>query len=523
MSPQRREIRSGYIEWAKLRSKSRYNLATSDVVHFTLADLHPSIADLELSGADGYGYQPLLQKLSAKSGVPVECIVQAQGTSMANHLAMAALVEPGDEVSDRRAYVRGDSFHGGISGRENPALSPQIRIGISTGPARSGAQYFRAHAADRHHQSAQSQRRAHADAKLRMVGEIARSMGAHVLVDEVYLEACFDSPWQTAFLLGPNFVTTSSLTKAYGLTGLRCGWIFAAKRWRSGCGGLNDLFGVMAPHPIELLSVLALEHLPEIAARAKQLLDNESRAAERILQVTQGPAGDLAGSWNDRVPATHQRPRGRFLPVAAREIRNQRGAGPVFSKRPNIFASGSAGIRKMCAKAWRAWARRWMSWPRRANLRSLISAIRAAFAFDCAFLARKNDVHQRLRRGGQRTILPVHQIEMPLDAHLRDSQFAQISARQFSFDAHARHDGDAFFHFHESLDAFDGGELHFHAQRNFVFREHLDHAMAIRRFHDVRDESFFAQRGDVHFACASPGDARARPPAPASRDRIPRR
>ncbi len=98
MSPQRREIRSGYIEWAKLRSKSRYNLATSDVVHLTLADLHPSIADLELSGADGYGYPPLLQKLSAKSGVPVECIVQAQGTSMANHLAMAALVEPGDEV-----------------------------------------------------------------------------------------------------------------------------------------------------------------------------------------------------------------------------------------------------------------------------------------------------------------------------------------------------------------------------------------------------------------------------------------
>jgi aspartate/methionine/tyrosine aminotransferase len=28
----------------------------------------------------------------------------------------------------------------------------------------------------------------------------------------------------------------------------------------------------MAPHPVELLSVLAFEHLPKIAARAKQLL-----------------------------------------------------------------------------------------------------------------------------------------------------------------------------------------------------------------------------------------------------------
>ena len=30
--------------------------------------------------------------------MPVDSIVQAQGTSMANHLAMAALVEPDDEV-----------------------------------------------------------------------------------------------------------------------------------------------------------------------------------------------------------------------------------------------------------------------------------------------------------------------------------------------------------------------------------------------------------------------------------------
>jgi len=110
------------------------------------------------------------------------------------------------------------------------------------------------------------------DSKLRMVGEIARSMGAHVLVDEVYLEACFDSPWQTAYLLGPNFVTTSSLTKAYGLSGLRCGWIFAAKPLAERMWRLNDLFGVMAPHPIELLSVLAFEHLPEITARAMQVL-----------------------------------------------------------------------------------------------------------------------------------------------------------------------------------------------------------------------------------------------------------
>src|SRR5260370_12599504 len=96
MSPQRREIRSAYIEWAKLRSKTRYNLAASDVLAVPLADLHARIEELEIPGPDGYGYKPLLEKLSAKAGVPVENIVHAQGTSMANHLAMAALLEHGD-------------------------------------------------------------------------------------------------------------------------------------------------------------------------------------------------------------------------------------------------------------------------------------------------------------------------------------------------------------------------------------------------------------------------------------------
>ena len=272
MSPQRREIRSGYIEWAKLRSKARYNLAISDVEHFPLADLRPQIADLEISGSDGYGYQPLLQKLSAKSGVPVECIVQAQGTSMANHLAMAALVEPGDEVLIEEPTYGALLSTAEYLGAKIRRFPRKFESGFQLDPReveRSISARTRLIVITNLHNPSGVRT---IDSKLRMVGEIARSMGAHVLVDEVYLEACFDSPWQTAYLLGPNFVTTSSLTKAYGLTGLRCGWIFAAKPLAERMWRLNDLFGVMTPHPIELLSVLALEHLPEIIARSKQLL-----------------------------------------------------------------------------------------------------------------------------------------------------------------------------------------------------------------------------------------------------------
>jgi hypothetical protein len=121
------------------------------------------------------------------------------------------------------------------------------------------------------------------DSAIRIVGEIARSLGAHVLIDEVYLEACFDSPWKTSFLLGQNFVVTSSLTKAYGLSGLRCGWIFAAKPLAQRMWHLNDLFGVTGAHPAEMLSVMALDHLPQIAARAKKLLGTNRALVKKLL------------------------------------------------------------------------------------------------------------------------------------------------------------------------------------------------------------------------------------------------
>src|ERR1700728_1839339 len=283
MSPQRREIRSGYIEWAKLRSSARYNLAISDVEHVSLADLQANIADLEISGPGGYGYEPLLQKLSAKSGVPVESIVHAQGTSMANHLAMAALVEPGDEV-----LIEEPSYGAIVSTAEY--LGAKIRrfprtfeSGFQLDPReveRSISARTRLIVITNLHNPSGVRT---TDAKLRIVGEIARSMGAHVLVDEVYLEACFDSPWQSAYLLGPNFIATSSLTKAYGLTGLRCGWIFAAKPLAERMWRLNDLFGVMAAHPAEMLSVIALDNLPKIAARSKKLLETNRELLKNLL------------------------------------------------------------------------------------------------------------------------------------------------------------------------------------------------------------------------------------------------
>ena len=93
------------------------------------------------------------------------------------------------------------------------------------------------------------------------MGEIAKARGARVLVDEVYLEAFYGRRPRPAFHFGDQFLVTSSLTKAFGLSGVRCGWVLADpevvhRMWR-----INDLYAATPAHPAELISVIAFDHL----------------------------------------------------------------------------------------------------------------------------------------------------------------------------------------------------------------------------------------------------------------------
>jgi aspartate/methionine/tyrosine aminotransferase len=117
------------------------------------------------------------------------------------------------------------------------------------------------------------------DESLSQVADIAHCVGARVLVDEVYLDAVHSEATQSAFHLGEIFITTNSLTKVYGLSGLRCGWILAAPALAERMWRLNDLFGAVQPHASERLACLAFARLPEIAAHSRALLERNRALA----------------------------------------------------------------------------------------------------------------------------------------------------------------------------------------------------------------------------------------------------
>src|SRR6202166_1885870 len=98
MSGSERTKRSVYMEWAKTRSHAQFNLATSGLISVPLSEFPVRLEQLEITAPGAYGYGPLQERLARHNGVPEECVVAATGTSMANHLAMAAVLDPGDEV-----------------------------------------------------------------------------------------------------------------------------------------------------------------------------------------------------------------------------------------------------------------------------------------------------------------------------------------------------------------------------------------------------------------------------------------
>ena len=281
----RRESRSIYLEWAKLHSQARFNLATSGVDGYPLAKLPAKIEHLEISAAGSYGYPPLQERLARKCGVPVQCVVAATGTSMANHLAFAAVLDPGDEVLIEEPAYEPLLTVANYLGAQIRRFPRRYQDGFSLEPReieRAITDHTRLIVVTDLHNPTSARTPSE---KLCRIGEIAQDRGAYVLVDEVYLDACFDPAASSAFRLGPNFIVTSSLTKAYGLSGLRCGWILAPAPLAERMWRLNDLYGVIPAHPAELLSVIALDHLQEIGAYAHSRLEANRPLLQSFLSL----------------------------------------------------------------------------------------------------------------------------------------------------------------------------------------------------------------------------------------------
>jgi aspartate/methionine/tyrosine aminotransferase len=272
---------SVYMRWAKEHAAARYNLANSGILGCETEDLEIGPDDILVNGPNRDGYPPVLEEIGRLYGVAPEQVVPAEGTSGANFLAFAGLLEPGDEVlveqptyepllaaleflgARVRRFAR--RFEDGYrldldSLREQ--MSDKVRLVVITNP---------------HNPSGV----ALSPEEIAAAGDIAGR--AHVLVDEVYRDILYEEAPPSHVHLGPRFLATSSLTKCYGLSGLRCGWVLASPDLADRLRRVRDFMGAVGSVPSDGLALAALRQLPRLAARTRSILEPNQRLIREFL------------------------------------------------------------------------------------------------------------------------------------------------------------------------------------------------------------------------------------------------
>ena len=274
--------RAPYMEWAKTRPAARIDLAGSNILACSLDDLPGAANAISLSGANDNGYRPLTEAIGARYQVDPDRVTTAGGTSGANFLVFAALLEPGDDVLvERPGYdpllgaarmfgartVRFErSFAEGFAldpDRVRAAMTPRTKMIVVTTP---------------HNPTGVPA----SVAAIEEIGRIAERAGAHVLVDEVYKDVTDDAS-PSAATRGDVFITTSSLTKSYGLSSLRAGWAIASPEVSYRIRRARDVVDGTGSIVAERLSVLAFQHLGALYARARAILGRNKALADAFL------------------------------------------------------------------------------------------------------------------------------------------------------------------------------------------------------------------------------------------------
>lgn len=278
-----------------------FNLSESGVRPLTMRELVEDPATLEalldqpLVYSQSNGTIALRQAISALyPGAGVDHVEVTNGGSEANLVVTWRLVEPGDEVvmlvpNYMQTWGLARAFGGTVrqwrmvedtaAGRWRPDLdalgslvTPRTKLIVLCNPNNPTGARLTA-------------------AELDAIARVADGCGAWILSDEIYRGAELDGQ-ETASMWGrsPRAIVTSGLSKAYGLPGLRIGWIVAPPELTASFWSYHD-YTTIAPGTLsDRMAQVALApgRRERLLERTRGILRANLPALERWLTAAGG-------------------------------------------------------------------------------------------------------------------------------------------------------------------------------------------------------------------------------------------
>lgn len=262
-----------YMRWAKaVPGGAAFRLSASGVLPPPLEWLGepPSWEELRAGADEGYGKRAVAEAIADAYGVDPRGVVFTGGTSEANFLVLAALLEPGDRVVVETPVYEPLVAAVRALGARPVWLRrrPQERFAVDVDALRRLlGPGVRAVLLTRLHNPSGVDL---APGTLEAAAEACREAGATLVVDEVYRDFLGEGASPVAATLGEGVVTTSSLTKVHGLGGLRAGWVLCQPRLAARIHDVRDHLEVVAPAPVLALALRGLARRDALVERARE-------------------------------------------------------------------------------------------------------------------------------------------------------------------------------------------------------------------------------------------------------------
>ena len=231
----------------------RFNLAESSVRDRTIADLGMGWDDLVLAYADHRGRPGLLSLIAARAGAPVSDadVLTTTGAAGALFIIATSLLTAADHLVVARPNYATNIETPRAIGCDITFVDLAFEEGFVLDPARIAAAIkpnTRLISVTTPHNPTGVMLDA---ATLRAVVAIAEAKGVKVLVDETYRDMAFGPQPPVAATFSPAVISVSSVSKTYGIPGVRVGWIvcrdaalvtrfLAAKEQIGICGSVID-------------------------------------------------------------------------------------------------------------------------------------------------------------------------------------------------------------------------------------------------------------------------------------------
>ncbi|MBN1879077.1 pyridoxal phosphate-dependent aminotransferase [bacterium] len=295
-------MKETYLSWykdrmSKILNPDYYSLMSSSVCEpWDLLESHRAMMSKDefnerFQNSNAYGLPALIHRICDRYGVPERNLLTTQGVTSAIFLLSTGLLEKNDRVlvetpgyqplwqSPMHCGARIDTFK---RWTDRPIQQDMIRDLIHH-------QTRLIIITDLHNPTGYKI----TDEEILSIVEIMKEKApnAYLIVDEIYRDF-IPGRQLPAAMLDDRIISTSSLTKVYGFSVLRCGWIVAAPDVIENLRKVQILMSGIGSRYLETLSTIVFDHLEEYRIKTQQIVTkNRQILREEIgsmIQIVEG-------------------------------------------------------------------------------------------------------------------------------------------------------------------------------------------------------------------------------------------